>query len=62
MNNQNYSLGFLRYDKLSSKKKQNCFLALHNEGFGKGLENHEELKRRLAEMTEDEFKAFKKQN
>lgn len=55
-----YSLGFVRMSKLSSKKRQSVFISLYAEGFGSGIENQNELKRRLSEMTESEFKAFKK--
>lgn len=54
-----YSLGYQRYSKLSAAKKKSCFAALYLEGFENGLANHEELKRRLAEMTEQEFLTFK---
>lgn len=55
-----YSLGFVRYSKLSSRKKQDCFKCLFVEGFGSGVENLNELKLRLEKMTEEEFKTFKK--
>lgn len=55
-----YSLGFVRYSKLSKCKKQECFKILFLEGFCSGIENHNELKSRLENMTEVEFKEFKK--
>jgi len=55
-----YSLGFVRYSKLSKSKKLEAFKCLFIEGFGSGIENQNELKSRLEKMTEEEFKNFKK--
>ena len=55
-----YSLGFVRYSKLSKSKKLEAFKSLFLEGFGSGLENHNELKSRLEKMSDAEFKSFKK--
>ncbi len=55
-----YSLGFIRYLKLSKSKKLEAFKFLFIEGFGSGVENHNELKSRVEKMTEEEFKNFKK--
>jgi len=55
-----YSLGFVRYSKLSRAKKLEAFKCLFVEGFGSGIENQNELKSRLEKMTEQEFKSFKK--
>jgi len=55
-----YSLGFIRYDKLSKAKKLQAFKCLFIEGFGSGIDNLNELKSRLEKMTEEEFKSFKK--
>lgn len=54
-----YSLGFVRMSKLSQKKRQEAFKCLYIEGFGIGVENQNELKRRLELMTEEEYKTFK---
>jgi hypothetical protein len=55
-----YSLGFVRYYKLSKGKKLEAFKCLFIEGFGSGIKNQNELKSRLEKMTEEEFKNFKK--
>lgn len=55
-----YSLGFVRMSKLTKAKRQECFKCLYVEGFGSGIENQNELKRRLSEMSELEFIEFKK--
>lgn len=57
---KNYSLGFVRMSKLSKSKRQEAFKCLFIEGFGSGIENQNELKRRLEKMTEAEFRSFKK--
>jgi hypothetical protein len=55
-----YSLGFVRYSKLSKSKKLAAFKCLLTEGFISVIENQNELKSRLEKMTEEEFKNFKK--
>ena len=54
-----YSLGFQRLEKLTAKKRKLCFIALYFEGFTNCSENQEELKKRLAAMTEQDFQQFK---
>lgn len=57
-----YSLGFTRMMKLTRRQTLNAFTALFMEGFKEIPANNEELKRRLSEMTEQEFKTFKNCN
>lgn len=57
---QSYSLGFKRLSQLSKSKQKQAFLTLYTEGFGYGVENQIELKRRLENMTKIEFNNFKK--
>lgn len=59
---KSYSLGFLRMTNLTKSKRQESFKCLLIEGFGSGIENQNELKRRLEKMTEAEFRDFKENN
>ena len=57
-----YSLGFQRMQKLSRSQRKNAFIALYFEGFTNTSENEAEFKSRLQNMTEEEFKSYKKNN